>query len=328
MRIGLLGAGRIGSLHAETLERSEAVDAVTIFDPIPSRAGALAASIGAEVAESAEELMAASDAVLIASSTDSHADDLMMAAAAGLPTFCEKPIAIDLESTDRAIDAVERAGVPVMMGFNRRFDSGFSKARAAVADGTIGDLMLVVGQHHDYRPSPEEYIAVSGGQYKDQLIHDFDLVRFVSGDEVTAVHAAGSTVGPDAYERHGDTVSTVVTLWLTSGAIASLSGARLDPNGYDVRKEVFGTGDSISVGWDDHTPIRRVESGTAPTDPYQEWLARFGDSYRAEIDAFLSMARGEIASPCTVHDARAALVIAEACRRSLERSGPVELEEI
>ena len=199
---------------------------------------------------------------------------------------------------------------------------------AAVADGSIGDLMLVVGQHHDHRPSPEEYIAVSGGQFKDQLIHDFDLVRFVSGDEVIAVHAAGSTVGGEAFERHGDTMTAVVTLWLESGAIASLSGARLDPIGYDVRMEVFGTGDSISVGWDDHTPIRRVEDGAEPVDPYREWLPRFGESYRAEIDAFLSMARGEIASPCTVHDARTALVIAEACKRSLERRGPVELEEI
>lgn len=328
MRIGLLGAGRIGSLHAETLSRSEAVEIVTIFDPVPSRAKALATSIGAKEARSAEELIAASDALLIASSTDSHADDLTMAAAAGLPAFCEKPIAIDLDSTDRAIDAVERAGVPVMMGFNRRFDAGFSKARAAVVDGSIGDLMLVVGQHHDHRPSPEEYIAVSGGQFKDQLIHDFDLLRFVSGDEVTAVHAAGNTVGGEAYERHGDTMVAVVTLWLESGAVASLSGARLDPIGYDVRMEVFGTGDSISVGWDDHTPIRLVEDGAVPTDPYREWLPRFGDSYRAEIDAFLSMARGEIASPCTVHDARAALVIAEACKRSLQRRGPVELEEI
>lgn len=328
MKIGLLGAGRIGSLHAETLGRSDAVELVTIFDPIPSRAAALAESIGAEVAEAAEDLLAASDALLIASSTDSHADDLTMAAAAGLPAFCEKPIAVDLESTDRAIEAVERAGVSVMMGFNRRFDYGFSKAQSAVADGSIGDLMLLVGQHHDHTPSPEEYIAVSGGHFKDQLIHDFDLVRFVSGDEVTAVHAAGTTVGAEVFERHGDTSVAVVTLWLESGAIASLSGARLDPIGYDVRMEVFGTGDSIAVGWDDHTPIRLVESGTEPTDPYREWLVRFGQSYRAEIDAFLSMASGEIASPCTVHDARAALVIAEACKRSLQRRGPVELEEI
>ena len=326
MRIGLMGAGRIGSLHAGTLSRHPEIDAVTVFDPIPARARSLAASIGAEEAESAEDLMGTSDALLIASSTDSHAADLSMAAAAGLPTFCEKPIAIDLESTDRAIEVVEQADIPVMMGFNRRFDPGFALAQAAVADGRIGELMLIVGQHHDHRPPPEEYIPVSGGQFKDQLIHDFDLLRFVSGDEVTAVHAGGSPVGVGMVQRHGDTAVAVVTLWLRSGAMATLCGTRMDPVGYDVRMEVFGTGDSIAVGWDEHTPIRIVDAGP-PDDPYREWLPRFGESYRAEIDAFLAMARGEISSPCTVHDARAALLIAEACRRSLERRGPVELEE-
>lgn len=329
MKIGLLGAGRIGSLHAKTLSQHRAVDTVRIFDPLPSRAEELAASIDAEHAESIEDLMRTCDAILIASSTDSHAADLTMAAKAGLPTFCEKPIAIDLESTDRAIDAVEQAGVPVMMGFNRRFDPGFALAREAVADGTIGDLMLIVGQHHDHRPPPEEYLQVSGGQFKDQLTHDFDLLRFVSGDEVTAVHAGGSPVGVRLVERHGDTAVAVVTLWLRSGAMAALCGARLNPVGYDVRMEVFGTGDSIAVGWDEHTPIRIVDSDEgALADPYREWLPRFGESYRAEIDAFLSMVGGEISSPCTVHDARAALVIAEACRRSIERRGPVELEAV
>lgn len=328
MRIGLLGAGRIGSLHAETLSSNETVDTVIVYDPLPRRAAALAAAIGAAEAESAEHLMKSCDAVLIASSTDSHAEHLTMAAEAGLPAFCEKPIAIELASTDRAIEAVERAGIPVMMGFNRRFDSGFSAASAAVADGTLGELMLIVGQHHDHRPPPEEYIPVSGGQFKDQLIHDFDLVRFVSGEEAVAVHAAGSTVGVDIVGRHGDTAVTVVTIWLASGAMATLSGTRMDPIGYDVRMEIFGTQDSVAVGWDDRTPIRLVNEKEAPEDPYTEWLPRFGASYQAEIDAFLSMARGDIASPCTVHDARAALVMAEACKRSLDRGGPVQLEEI
>lgn len=328
MRIGLLGAGRIGSLHAETLSSNEAVDTVIVYDPLPGRAAALSAAIGADEAESAEDLMKDCDALLIASSTDSHAEHLTMAAEAGLPTFCEKPIAIELASTDRAIEAVERAGIPVMMGFNRRFDSGFAAANAAVADGSVGELMLIVGQHHDHRPPPEDYIPVSGGQFKDQLIHDFDLVRFVSGEEAVAVHAGGSAVGVDVMARHDDTAVTVVTLWLESGALATLSGTRMDPIGYDVRMEVFGTKDSIAVGWDDRTPIRLANEAEPPRDPYTEWLPRFGESYHAEIDAFLSMARGDIASPCTVHDARAALVMAEACKRSLDRRGPVQLEEI
>ena len=326
MRIGLLGAGRIGSLHAQTL--IERVDQLTVFDPIVSRSVELAAAVGAQTADSAEGLMASCDAVVIASSTDSHAEYLMMAAEHRLAAFCEKPIALDLESTDRVIEAVERTGIPVFVGFNRRFDAGFSRARTAVADGGIGKLMMIVGQHHDHRPSPEEYVAVSGGQFKDQMIHDFDLLRFVSGEEVTAVHAAGSAVGVELMARYQDTSVTVVTAWLASGAMAALCGARLDPVGYDVRMEIFGTEDSLVVGLDDRTPIRSVEGGAVhPSGPYTEWLPRFGESYRAEMAAFLEMAGGDVASPVTVYDARAALVIAEACRRSIVTGGPVELED-
>lgn len=329
MKIGLLGAGRIGTLHAGNLIDHEKVESVTVFDPVSSSSAALAAAIGVDEAGSVDELLAGSDAVVIASSTDSHAEHLVAAAAAGVPAFCEKPIAIELESTDRAIDAVESAGISVMMGFNRRFDTGFARARNLVADGSLGELMMIVGQHHDHRPPPDHYIPVSGGQYKDQLIHDFDLLRFVSGQEVTAVHAGGTAVGVEAVERHGDTAVTVVTAWLESGAMATVCGARLDPVGYDVRMEVFGTADSVAVGWDEHTPIRSLEDDVPPpADPYREWLPRFGASYRAEMDAFLSMAAGAIPSPCTVHDARAALVIAEACRRSLDRGAPVELENL
>ena len=326
MKIGLLGAGRIGSVHGHTLASHPDVDSVMVFDPIESRAAILAAELGAAVADEAEKVLGWCDAAVIASSTDSHAVHLRMAAAAGVPALCEKPIALDLESTDRAIEAVEKAGIPVMVGFNRRFDSGFRRARQAVEDGSIGTLMLIVGQHHDHRPPPPEYIPVSGGQFKDQLIHDFDLLRFVSGDEVVAVHAAGTSVGVDVVEDHGDTAVSVVTLWLRSGAMASLVGARLDPIGYDVRMEVFGTEDSLAVGLDDRTPIRSVEDGGhVPDDPYTEWLPRFGESYRAEMDAFLRTARGEMSSPCTVHDGRAALEIARACRRSRASRETVEM---
>jgi myo-inositol 2-dehydrogenase/D-chiro-inositol 1-dehydrogenase len=329
MRVGLLGAGRIGSLHAGVLAEVAAVERLVIFDPVAGRAGALAGEHEAEVAGSVAEVMARSDAVVIASSTDSHAEYVIEAARARLPAFCEKPIAVDLGVTDRAIAVVEETGVPVQMGFNRRFDAGYLAARQAVADGTIGTLMLVVGHHHDHTPPPEEYLPVSGGQFKDQLIHDFDLVRFVTGDEVVRVHAAGSSVGWEVAGRHDDTSVTTVTLWLRSGAMAMLCGARMDPIGYDVRMEVFGTGDSLAVGLDEQTPLRSVEPGqTAPRDPYREWLPRFGGCFRAEMEAFVAMAAGDRPSPCTVHDARAALAIAEACGRSLLAGIPIEMEDV
>lgn len=327
MRVGLFGAGRIGSLHAGNLAANDRVTEFLVYDPAADRAKQLADHFDARPMDSAASVLAECDAVVIASSTDSHAGDLIMAAQAKRPAFCEKPIAATLEATDRAIAAVEEAGIPVQIGFNRRFDAGFRAARRAVADGTIGTLMLVVGHHHDHRPPPEEYIPVSGGQFKDQLIHDFDLVRFVTGEEVVEVYASGSPVGVDMVAKYHDTAVTAVTLTLSSGAIASLCAARTDPIGYDVRMEVFGTGDSVAVGVDSQTPLRSLEPGQVPpVDPYQEWLPRFGDSFAAEMEAFLDVAAGEADSPCTVYDARAALVIAEACRRSLDARAPVTLE--
>lgn len=329
MRVGQFGAGRIGVLHASNLVRHERITDLLIFDPITSRAEQLAADVNARAVSSQEEILEEADAIVIASSTDAHADDLVAVAAAAKPAFCEKPIAGSLAATDRAIAAVEAAGIPVLMGFNRRFDAGFRAARQAVEDGTLGTLMLVVGHHHDHRPPPEEYLPVSGGQFKDQLIHDFDLLRFVTGEEVVTVNASGSSIGVPVTAKYDDTAVAAVTLELESGALAMMCGVRTDPVGYDVRMELFGTADSIAVGVDERTPLRSVEAGQpVPKDPYREWLPRFGPSFQAEIDAFVEMAAGEADSPCTVADARAALVIAKACRLALDRDGPVDVKEV
>jgi myo-inositol 2-dehydrogenase/D-chiro-inositol 1-dehydrogenase len=274
-------------------------------------------------------LLGVSDAVVIASSTDSHADHLIRAARAGIPAFCEKPLAVDLETTDLAIAEVERSGVAVQMGFNRRFDPGFAAARQVVRSGSLGTLLLVVGQHHDHRPPPAEYLPVSGGQFKDQLIHDFDLLRFVTGEEVVRVRAAGANLGMEPFVQHAEHVVSTVTLWLRSGAMAMLCGVRMDPIGYDVRMEFFGTGDSIAVGLDEQTPLRSVEPGQSPPEmPHREWLPRFGDSYRAEMDAFLDLAVRGGTSQCSVYDARAAFLIAEACGRSAASGDPIDLKEV
>ncbi|MEE8600862.1 Gfo/Idh/MocA family oxidoreductase [Euzebya tangerina] len=327
MNVGLLGAGRIGSLHADTLGRDPRVDHVLVSDPIAQRAADVSDRVGGTVVEEPAELLSTCDAVVIASSTDLHERHLVMAAEAGVPAFCEKPIALDLASTDRAIAAVEASGTPVQMGFNRRFDPEFAAAREAVRAGALGQVLLVIGQHHDHQPPPVEYVGPSGGQFADQLIHDFDLLRFVTGQEVVAVNAAGSDAGMDMFGRHGDTAVSVVTLWLDGGTMATLCGVRMDPLGYDVRMEVFGTEDSIAVGLDDQTPIRPVNA-PAPTSPHREWLPRFGASYAAEMDAFLQVVQGTAESPCTVADARAALMIATACRLSLQEGHPVDLKDV
>lgn len=327
MKIGLLGAGRIGAMHAALLREHTAVTDVLVCDPIAERAAAVADIAGGRVVQNAEETINGCDALIIATSTDSHERFLSLSVAAGRPTLCEKPLTADLVSSDRVMRMVCDSDVPVQMGFNRRFDVGFRRARTMVEDGTLGQLLLITGQHHDHEPPPPEYVPVSGGQHADQMIHDFDLVRYVSGREVVAVHAAGTAAGMAMFADHDDTAVSVITLWLDDDSLATLVGVRMDPVGYDVRMELFGTRDSIAVGMDDHTPIRSVEDGGhSPQAPYTEWLSRFGPSYAAQLDAFVAVARREQPSPCTVVDARAAFAITDACRRSRAAGMPVPLE--
>lgn len=329
MKIGLLGAGRIGAVHFESLVANESVSSIKVYDLDADRARFLASSGGMGVAEGVDSLMSWADALVIATSTDTHSGLLVSASRAEKPAFCEKPIALDLASTDRAIEAIQAAGIPVQIGFNRRFDNGFRAAQRAMAEGRLGTLLSVVGHHHDHTPPPDHYIPSSGGQFRDQLIHDFDSLRFVTGDEVVKLHASGTSVGLPSFAAHEDHTSTVVTLWLASGALAALIGVRTDPVGYDVRLELFGTKDSIVAGHDRHTPLNSTEPGMSPVeDPYREILSRFGDSYRAEIDAFLSVAAGTTTSRCTPEDARAALVLAEAADLSAREDRIVALDEI
>lgn len=329
MKMGLLGAGRIGAVHYESLLANEAVSSVIVYDIDQDRARALASPARMAVAPNIDALVSEADAFVIATSTDTHAELLIRAARAEKPAFCEKPIALDVASTDEAIAATDAAQIPVQIGFNRRFDQGFQRAKRAVDSGELGTLLSVVGHHHDHTPPPDSYIPLSGGQFRDQLIHDFDSLRFVTGDEAEKLHATGTSVGLTGFAEHDDYTSTVVTIWLGSGALAALIGVRTDPVGYDVRMELFGTESSIAAGYDLHTPLNSTERDAAPIDtPYREILSRFGDSYRAEIDEFILLASGKAESRCTPRDAREALVLAEAAALSARENRVVSIDEI
>lgn len=329
MQLGVVGAGRIGAVHLQTLEAVQTADTVMVADAVMARATHLASQHDFATPVDLDTIFTTADAVVIASSTDSHAPLLKRAAAAGIPAFCEKPIALDLDTTRSAIAAVESAGITVQMGFQRRYDPAILRIRSAVASGEAGTVYLVRSQTHDPEPPPLSYLPVSGGIFKDCMIHDIDAVRFVTGQEVVAVFATGAALGFPAISDLGDVDSATVILEMSDGTLGQLSALRHDPLGYDVRLEAFGSGASLAAGWSDRTPIESTEPGVpAPSDPVVGWLDRFGAAYRAEMEAFVRVVAGDEAPASTHVDAYEDLRVASACDISLAEGRRVLLEEV
>lgn len=329
MKIGLIGAGRIGAHHAGVLHALPAVQELAIADVASGRAEAVAEGFERARAVGIDRVLDGVDAVVIASSTDTHADWLVAAAERGLATFCEKPIALDLESTRRAAAAVDSAGVVVQMGFQRRYDPAMRAIRDAIESGDLGVPYLVRSQTHDPEPPPIDYIPVSGGIFRDCMIHDIDVVRYVTGQDVETVTATGAVLGFPEIGAHGDVDTATAMFTMTGGTIAQLSALRHDPMGYDVRLEVFGSHDSMAAGWSDRSPIASTEPGVArPSDPIVSFWDRFAAAYRAEMEAFARVVAGEEKPASDHHDAYQDLRVAVACDLSRIEGRTVSLEEI
>jgi myo-inositol 2-dehydrogenase/D-chiro-inositol 1-dehydrogenase len=332
LHLGVIGVGRIGALHAQTLAGLPDVAAVTVTDANLDHARHVATALGCDVAASPEALVEAGvDGLVIATSSPFHVPLLRVAAEASLPAFCEKPVALELARLDAVIEEVERAAILVQIGFQRRFDAGYRAARDAVATGAAGRLLVLRAATHDPAPPPEAYIASSGGIFRDLHIHDFDAIRFVTGEEIVEVYADGAVRETDWFDRHGDVDTAVAVLRLSGGALVILSGTRHDPLGYDVRLEVFGTHDSIVAGIDDRSPFHSVEPGApaaAAGRGYRNFMERFEAAYRAELAAFVATVRDDGDSPCTLEEARAALLVALAADRARAERRPVSIEEV
>ncbi|MET9349292.1 Gfo/Idh/MocA family protein [Streptomyces termitum] len=331
MRIGLIGTGRIGSFHAGVLARHPRVGSLVVADADPARAAAVAGAVGAEaVADAAAVLAAGPDAVVIASATAAHAELIARAARAGLPAFCEKPIALDVPGTLAALAAVEEAGTELQLGFMRRFDAGYAAAREAVRSGRLGRLHTVRTVTSDPEPPPAAYLPLSGGLFRDCLVHDADVVRWVTGREVVEVYARGADAGPAVFREAGDVDTAAALLVLDDGALVTATATRCNGAGYDVRMELAGERAQIAVGLDERTPLTSVEphGPGAPVKPWPGFLERFAPAYEAELDAFVRLARGEGPNPCDGREALAALRIAEACERSRREGRPVRVEGV
>lgn len=331
MRLGLIGLGRIGAFHAETLIGLPGVESLVVTDPVPAAVDRVTAVLDVDTAGTPDEMLRAGvDGVVIAAATDAHPQLILAAIDAGVPVFCEKPVARDVREAVAVLRRVEAAGAPVQIGYNRRFDPGFLAARRAVISGELGRVHTVRSTTMDPAPPPAAYVAASGGIFRDCSVHDFDIIRFVTGREVVEAYAIGSARGDTVFAAAGDVDTAAAVLTLDDDTLVLVSNTRFNPRGYDVRLELHGSRDSIAVGLEDRLPLRSVEPGvTFPAGPpHRFFMDRFAAAYRAELAAFTEVVARARPSPCTVADAVEAGWIAEACTLSLREHRPVPVKEV
>jgi len=331
-RLGLAGVGRIGRMHAETLGTLTGVDELLVADAVPGRAREVAGTLGATAVEDVAGLFEAGiDGLVVAAPTDAHAELVLRAAEAGVPVFCEKPLAAGIEQNVQVAQRIAELGGRVQIGFQRRFDAGYAAAREAVSGGRLGRVHTLRGLTADPAPPPAEYIKTSGGIFRDCSVHDFDAIRWVTGREIVEAQAIGSDRGAPFFREYGDVDSAAALLRLDDDALALVSATRYNGAGYDVRLEVHGSLGSLAAGLDERLPLPSAEPGVSwsgEDHPYAGFMERFHDAYIAELAAFVRFAAGEIDNPCTVHDALEALYVAEACELSRREHRPVEIAEV
>jgi myo-inositol 2-dehydrogenase / D-chiro-inositol 1-dehydrogenase len=331
MRIGLIGVGRIGAFHARTLRSLAEVDSLVVTDADLDRAREVGRQVGAEVAGSVPDLLGAGvDAIVIAAATASHPELINRGIQAGLPVFCEKPVAPDVEGTLEVIKAAGASAAGIQIGFQRRFDAGFRAARHAIRSGSLGWPHTIRSTTLDATPPPAGYIPGSGGIFRDCAVHDFDAIRWVSGREVAQVYAVGVNRGEEFFRAAGDADTACAVLTLDDDTLAVVSCGRYNGAGHDVRLEVLGSAGSVCAGLDDRMPLRSAEPGVSfPAGPaHRQFMQRFNDAYAAELAAFTEVAAGRMASPCTLEDALEASYVAEACELSRQRRQPVSVAEV
>jgi myo-inositol 2-dehydrogenase/D-chiro-inositol 1-dehydrogenase len=324
VRIGVLGVGRIGRAHAANLTATPGVDEVVVHDPEPTDL-----PDGVTLVDDADEVLARSDGVVVATPTSRHPEDVGAVADAGLACFCEKPISLDLATTAATLAHVAAAGTELQVGFQRRFDPGFVEIKRLIDTGALGRLYLIRAASHDHEPPHESYLPTAGSVFRDMLIHDFDALAWLSDDQPVDVHARGSVLVDEMFARHGDVDTCAATVTLATGALAVLTGTRQNGVGYDHRTEVVGSLDAVSAGLGPHMPLRSADPGVPqPVDPHPTFPVRFHDAYAAEMAAFVALVQGTGPNRCPGQAAYDALRLAVAADRSLAEGRSVAVSEV
>ena len=330
LKVGLLGAGRIGQVHAEVVAAHEGTRLAAISDVYAPAAEELAAKYHVQV-RSSDEIIAddAINAVLIATSTDTHSDLIEAATQAGKAVMCEKPVDLSLERARACLEVVSATGRPVMIGFNRRFDPSFAAIRDSLAAGQIGKAELLSVTSFDPAPPPVEYIRVSGGMFRDMMIHDFDMTNFIMGETPVSISASGACLVDPEIGRAGDIDTAVVTLSYADGKLAVIKNSRRAAYGYDQRLELLGADGLLQAqNMLENSVVKSTSQGVISAKPTYFFIERYMPAYKAEWAAFVAAVQEGDDMPVSLQDGVQALAMAEAAQRSFDSSKPVRLADV
>ncbi|WP_319451740.1 MULTISPECIES: Gfo/Idh/MocA family oxidoreductase [unclassified Mycobacterium] len=329
--LGVIGLGRIGAFHTETLSGLAGLDGLVITDERTDVAAAVAAKHGVKAVDTVEELLSSGiDGVVVAAATPAHAELTLAAVERGIPTFCEKPIAATAVESARVAEVIARSGVPVQVGYQRRYDAAFAAAKRAVDAGALGTLHTVRSTTMDPAPPPMDYIKGSGGIFRDCAVHDFDVLNWITGQRAVEVYATGTVQGDPLFAEYDDVDTAAVVVTYDGGAMGIVSAARYNARGYDCRLEVHGFDDSVVAGWDQGVPLRNMDPRNEfPQGPaHHFFMDRFTEAFRAELAAFVGVTKGDAIQGATVADAVEVAWLAEAATESLRRHAPVTIAEV
>ena len=324
--LGLIGVGRIGVMHARTIVALG--HTLKLTDVATDHAQRVAADLGAEYLPSVDALLASGiDALVIATGTALHPEHIRAGVDAGIPVFCEKPVAVNLDESLPVLDYIREHNGVVQIGHQRRFDAGYLEAKRAYDAGELGWIHSLRATTCDMTPPPVEFLAGSGGLFRDCSVHDFDILRWLTGREIVEVYARGSNNGDPAIGAIGDVDTALALVTFDNGMLGTVSASRYNGGGHDVRLELQGSTATLLVGLDDNSALISAEPGvSAPAGtPHRTFAERFDQAYRSEMAAFVELVRGERENPCTPDDAVAASRVADAAQQSLDTGRPVRV---
>ncbi|WP_050604154.1 inositol 2-dehydrogenase [Ruegeria sp. 6PALISEP08] len=330
LKVGLLGAGRIGRVHAQAITSHPGCILSAVSDALPDAAASLASEHGAK-ARSSDEIIAdpGIDAILIATPTDTHSDLIEAATGAGKAVLCEKPVDLNLQRAMDCLNTVSARGKPVMIGFNRRFDPNFAALKAGLSAGEIGKAELLSITSFDPAPPPVSYVKVSGGLFRDMMIHDFDMANYLMGDVPQTISAVGSSLVDAEIGAVGDVDTAAVTMTYADGRIAVIKNSRRAAYGYDQRVEVLGSDGLLQAqNMLENTVVKSTVDGVVGAKPTHFFLERYMTAYRVEWAAFVDAVEGGSEVPVTLQDGVAALAMAEAATLSAQTGRSIQMEEI